>query len=134
MKRIPALISRSSFSHGVPLTIHSQFVASIRGRRFYVRVLGRDCRGVPVTDSVLTREKQSWLLIGRIHGYIYIHPTVAVASRFRSCQKNRADPFDFRIARFMVELSRSSRSRRKLSRYLKVIGVARTLLRDEYVS
>jgi len=33
------LISRSSFSHGVPLMIRSQFVAVIRGRRFYARVL-----------------------------------------------------------------------------------------------
>lgn len=133
MKRIPALISRSSFSHGVPLTIYSQFVASICSRRFYARVLVRDCRSVPVTDSVLTREKQSWLLIG-YRVYIDIHSTAAIASRFRSCQKNHADLFDFRIACLMVELSRSSRSRRKLSRYLKVIGVARTLLRDEYVS
>lgn len=52
MKRIPALISRSSFSHGVPLTIHSQFVPSIRGRRFYARVLGIQ-DGVPVTDPTV---------------------------------------------------------------------------------
>lgn len=139
MKRIPALILRSSFSHGVPLTIHSQFVASIRGRRFYARVLGRS--RYRSYDSLLTGKKQSCLglsvVAAHVHRYIYIDiytPAVAVASRFKSGQKNRGDPFDCRAARLTVEFSRPFRIRRKLSRYLKVIGVARTLLRDEYVS
>jgi len=100
MKRIPALILRSSFSHGVPLTIRSQFVASIRGCRFYDRVLGIGTTFPLLILLFCVNERKTELaayLLLRVHRYIYPGCTV-IASWFRLRQKNHADPVDSRIA------------------------------------
>lgn len=62
-------------------------------------------------DSVLTREK--------IYSYICKISQLSRSSRFKSHKKNRADPFDFRVAYLPIEFSPPYEAAEESCRYLQ---------------